>query len=340
VTRVLVIDDERLVRSLMAEILTEAGYEVVQAETAERALERLRDRRVSLVVSDIVMPGLGGLELLEEIRALRPSLPVVMVTGAGTHANLSEALARGAAGLVPKPFSHAELVHAVVTACERAERAAADLRARLLAPTLADALANAIEARETSLQGHGDRLARLAVRLGEDAGLGERELETVRLGAMLHDIGKIGIPDRVLLKPGPLEPDELALMRTHPLIGDRLVAPLDLLQDVRAVVRHHHERWDGLGYPDGLAGEAIPVAARIVAVADAIEAMSATRPYRPTLSRPEIARELERGGGAQWDPRLTELALALVRRGELRFEAGGLRLSRRGARARELAGTP
>jgi putative two-component system response regulator len=324
VNRILVIDDEAVIRDLMVEILERAGYEVVGAETAGRALELLDD--VTVVVSDIVMPGLSGIDLLDEVRKRRPSLPVVLVTGAGTYENLSDAVGRGADGFVMKPFSHADLQRAVAAAIERARRAEQDLRERLLAPTLAAALGNAIEARDSGMEGHCERLSALAIRLGESVGLAREELEQIRLGAVLHDIGKIGIPDSVLLKAGPLAPDELAFMRTHTLIGDRLLAPLELLAGVRPIVRHHHERWDGAGYPDGLAGEAIPLAARIVALADSIEAMSAHRIYRGALGREAILGELASGRGAQWDPRLVDLALELVGSGELNFDENGLEL--------------
>jgi putative two-component system response regulator len=322
--RVLVIDDEAVIRDLMLEILERAGYKVIGAATADRALGLLED--VTVVVSDIVMPGLSGLDLLDEVRKRRPSMPVVLVTGAGTYENLSDAVARGADGFVMKPFSHADLQRAVSAAIERARRAEQDLRERLLAPTLAAALGNAIEARDSGMEGHCERLSALAIRLGESAGLSREDLEQIRLGAVLHDIGKIGIPDSVLLKAGPLAPDELAFMRTHTLIGDRLLAPLELLAGVRPIVRHHHERWDGAGYPDGLAGEAIPLAARIVALADSIEAMSARRVYRGALGREAILSELAAGRGAQWDPRLVDLALELVGSGELNFDESGLEL--------------
>ncbi|MDQ4030047.1 MAG: response regulator [Actinomycetota bacterium] len=323
---VLVIDDEHVILDLMIEILADAGYVAVGASGAEQALELLADPDVSLVVSDITMPALSGLELLDLIRLTRPSLPVVLVTGAGTHGNLCSALARGADGLVMKPFAHQDLLDAVRTALDRARRSETELRERLLTPTLAGALANAIEAREPSLQGHCERLAALAVRVAERLGLSAQQMESVRLGAILHDVGKIGIPDRVLQKPGPFSADELALMRTHPLIGDRLLEPLDLLQNVRPVVRHHHERWDGAGYPDGLVEEATPIEARIVAIADAVEAMSARRAHSAPLQHAEIVRELRHGRGSQWDPEAIDVVLALIDSGELRFGEKGLRL--------------
>ncbi|HEX2506128.1 MAG TPA: response regulator [Gaiellaceae bacterium] len=332
-SRVLVIDDEQIIRDLMLEILEEAGYDAVGAPTAERALDLLADPEFELVVSDVIMPGLSGLELLEEVRQRRPSLPVVLVTGAGTYATLSEALARGAAGLVMKPFSHAEFRGAVASALERSQRSEEEVGERVLLPALATALANAIEARDAATRGHCERLATLACWLAERASLPPSEVEIVRLGAILHDVGKIGIPDRVLLKAESFDEDELELMRAHPAIGDRLLEPLPMLQSVRPVVLHHHERWDGAGYPAGLAGEDIPLVARIVSVADAVEAMWADRPYRGSLTVADIIRELEAGAGSQWDPHLTETMLAGIRCGDVAFGPAGIEvLARPGER--------
>jgi putative two-component system response regulator len=324
---ILVIDDDAVVRDVISEMLSIAGYEVVVAATAAEALELFIDDEIRLVVSDIVMPDMSGLELLEAMRLHRPSLPIVLVSGANTRDNLTEALTRGADGLVAKPFTQAELCEAVEKALERAGRSERDLRERLLAPTLTSALANAIEAREEGMRGHCERLTVLAMRLGLAFGLGEEEIETIRLGALLHDIGKIGIPDSILLKPAALTSDETELMRTHTIIGDNLLEPIDLLAAVRPIVRHHHERWDGLGYPDGLAGEAIPLGARIMGAADAVEAMSATRVYRGPLSEPEIVLELERGRGSQWDPTIVDLVLRLIETDAISFSADGLRIS-------------
>jgi putative two-component system response regulator len=322
-TRILLIDDEPVVRDLIAEILEEAGHDVTSAESAEQALLLVETLRPDLVVSDVVMPGLSGLELLELVRKRRPGVPVLLVTGAGTYDTLTKALTEGAAGLITKPFAHEDLRSAVTDALNRTKRAEDELRERLLAPTLATALANAIEARDSELHGHCERLAALAVRLAELRGLSEPEVESIRLGAILHDVGKIGIPDRVLLKPAALDDEEFAVIQTHTLIGDRLLEPLDLLESARPIVRHHHERWDGKGYPDGLVGDAIPLGARIVAVADAIEAMASTRVYCAATDAAGIAEELERCRGRNWDPSLVDLALGLLERGELVIGADG-----------------
>jgi putative two-component system response regulator len=325
-SRILAIDDEDVVRMLVVEILESVGHEVVGAESAEHALDLLDQGEFDLIVSDVVMPGLSGLELLEAARRRHASLPVVLVTGAGTYETLSQALTRGAAGLVTKPFAHAELQTAVSDALERATRTRDELRERLLAPTLASALANAIEARDSYLHGHCERLASLAVRIAEDLDIAPEDIETVRLGAILHDVGKIGIPDRVLLKPGPLDEEERRIIETHTEIGDKLLEPLDLLAAARPIVRHHHERWDGAGYPDGLAAEAIPAGARIVAVADSVEAMTSRQLYRKPLESGEIIAELQKHRGRQWDPAVVDVVLRLIASGELVLAQGGLRL--------------
>jgi putative two-component system response regulator len=325
-TDVLVIDDESIVRMLVVEILEAAGYAVTSAESAERALRLLEERDFDLVVSDVVMPGLSGLELLDLVRARSASLPVLLVTGAGTYDTLSQALTGGAAGLVTKPFAHAQLQSAVADALERASRSREELRERLLAPTLASALANAIEARDSYLHGHCERLAALAVRMAELLDLPAHEIETIRLGAILHDIGKIGIPDRVLLKPGPLDDEERRIVETHPEIGDKLLEPLDLLAAARPIVRHHHERWDGKGYPDRLEREGIPVGARIVAVADSVEVMSSRQLYRTPLTPTQVIEELRACRGVQWDPQMVDLVLTLIESGELQLSVEGLRL--------------
>ena len=326
-SRILVIDDEDVIRMLVMEILETAGHEVTGAESAERALGLLEHLEFDLVVSDVVMPGLSGLELLEAVRAHSASLPVVLVTGAGTYDTLSQALTRGAAGLVTKPFAHADLQAAVADALERSARSRDDLKERLLAPTLASALANAIEARDSYLHGHCERLASLAVRLAELLELPADDVETIRLGAILHDIGKIGIPDSVLLKPAALDDDERRIVETHPEIGDKLLEPLELLAAARPIVRHHHERWDGDGYPDGLAGAAIPLGAR-----DRRGRGLRRGDVRPSaLPAAAHARADRRGAAthsaaAQWDPALVDLVLALIDSGELQLGADGLRL--------------
>jgi len=304
-------------------MLARSGFAPIEASAFDDAMRLIDDPEVRLVVSDIVMPGPSGFELTEAVRQRRPSVPVLLITGAGTDRNLSEALARGAAGLIAKPFTMSELNHAVSAVLDRQRKSEEEVRTRFVPGVLADVLASVLEARDGSVHGHCDRLTDLASKLGERMGLDRRGLETVSLGALLHDIGKIGIPDSILLKPGPLDPQEWGLMRSHTEIGDRLLAPFPELEQVRKVVRHHHERWDGDGYPDGLSGIDIPLAARIVSVADAIEAMSVRRPYRDPLMPAVIVAQLEEGRGKQWDPTAVDCALELILMGSLLLERGG-----------------
>jgi putative two-component system response regulator len=324
--RILIIDDEQVVRDLIVDILAVAGYEPHAVSTPDEALAALGASELDLVISDIFMRDLSGLQLLEEVRRRHPSMPVVLITGRGTHAIVSEALAAGADGLVMKPFSQAELLRAVATALRRAARREAEVRDRLLPFAVAGVLSNAIEARDSSLQGHSQRLADLAARIGQECGVDENGLDLLRLGALLHDVGKIGVPDRILTKAGALTLEERALMRTHPLVGDRLLEPMDALAEVRPIVRHHHERWDGNGYPDGLAGVEIPLAARIIGLADSVEAMSGRRSYRAPLGRDAILAELRAGRAAQWDPALVDALVRLIETGVVGFTFDGLQI--------------
>ncbi len=324
--KVLVIDDEQAVRDLVVDILAVAGHEALAVSTPDEALAALDASGLDLVISDIFMRGLTGLQLLGQLRRRHPSMPVVLVTGHGTHAIVSEALAAGADGLVMKPFSQAELLRAVATALRRAASRETEVRERLLPFAVAGVLSNAIEARDPSLQGHSERLADLAARIGHECGIDDNGLELLRLGALLHDVGKIGVPDRVLTNAQALTLEERALMRTHPLVGDRLLEPLPALAEVRPVVRHHHERWDGNGYPDGLAGAEIPLVARIIAVADSVEAMSGRRLYRAPLGRDEILAELRAGRAEQWDPELVDAVIRLIDTGVVTFASEGLQI--------------
>jgi putative two-component system response regulator len=322
---ILIVDDEPAIRLLIAEILAKAGHRVLTAGSGPEAIGVLENEDVVLVLSDINMPGsISGLELIDALHARQPSLPIVLVTGSVDEASLQEALDRGAAGFIQKPFKAAELHKKVETAISRRLLTEVELRERLLAPTVASVLANAIEVRDSSMEGHTERLAALALEIGRRRGLSDQDLEALELGAVLHDVGKIGISDSILMKPGPLTGEERATIEQHTEIGDRMLAPLALLESVRPIVRHHHERWDGDGYPDGLAGEDIPLLSRIVSVADSIEAMSSQRPYRSPLREHEVVRELEDGRGRQWDPSLVDIALELIADGQLRFGPSGM----------------
>jgi HD-GYP domain-containing protein (c-di-GMP phosphodiesterase class II) len=175
-----------------------------------------------------------------------------------------------------------------------------------------EALANALEANDEYTSTHARWITDLALKVGGALGLDDEGLKKLELGALLHDIGKIGIPSEILTKPGRLTADERAIMETHPELGERIIAPIDRLQSVRAIVRHCHERWDGRGYPDSVTGEKIPIEARIIFVCDAYHAMTTDRPYRKRLSHPEAVRRLRESAGTQFDPHVVEVALAVL----------------------------
>ena len=325
--QILVLDDEPTIGALIEQLLGEVGYRVLLADCARQALEIVGRQQVDLVLSDVVMPGdISGFQVIDALRATRPSLPIVLITGAGTEEHMSAALDHGAAGFITKPFTAHELCEKVSTVLSRSALSELDLRERVLAPTVASVLANAIELRDGDMEGHTERLASLALEIGRLCGLEDADLIALELGAVLHDIGKIGIPDSILLKPGPLTVQERAVIERHTGIGDDLLAPLALLAPVRMVVRHHHERWDGNGYPDGLAEEQIPLLARIVAIADSIEAMSGARAYRKPRNREQVITELHKGRATQWDPVLVDLTLELIDEDRLRFGSGGMRV--------------
>ena len=289
VTRVLVIDDEPILLALMRETLEQAGYETVGASDAARALALLEDETICLVVSDIVMPRLTGIELLEKVQRERPSVPVLLVTGVDSHANLTGALAGGAAGLVAKPFSPAEFVDAVGRALERSTRAQRELRPAPLharrSPVRSRTRSRPARRACTATASGSPRSPSASAPRSASAGRSSSRSGSARSSTTS---ARSGSPTRSCSSPPRSRPTSSRSMRTHPVIGDRMLAPLELLDDVRPIVRHHHERWDGGGYPDGLGGEEIPVAARIVAVSDAVEAMSADRPYRDALPPAEV----------------------------------------------------
>lgn len=322
---ILAVDDQPEVLTLIARMLSGLGYRVITAASCAEAIQAVESEQVALVLADVTMPGgCSGLDLITAVQVLRPSLPVVLVTGSGTCANLTTALERGAAGIVGKPFTVQQLREGVQKALGRSLLAEVELRERALTPAVAAALAGAMEARQNSMAGHTKRLVALSREIGRAKALAASEFFELELGSILHDVGKIGIPDEILLKPGLLTPGERLVIETHVVIGDKMLRPLEQFSAVRLVVRHHHERWDGTGYPDRLAGEDIPLLARIVAVADAVEAMCGERSYRPPLGREDVLRELAAGRGTQWDPELTDIVLDLVHRRRLRFGAAGV----------------
>ncbi len=292
-------------RELIEACLADVECRVRLAADGPSALAAIDSAAPDLVLLDVQMPGMDGYTVCRRIKT-NPALrlvPVVMITALDRSEDRVQALEAGADDFMSKPVERLELVARVRSA----------LRLKSVYDRLDSAeqvifsLAAAVEAKDTYTERHTNRVAESARYLGSRMGLPEQDLDALYRGGIIHDIGKIGVPDAVLLKPGSLNADELVLMRAHPEIGENIVRPLRSGSDLLPIVRHHHEAFDGRGYPDGLRGTAIPLLARIVSVCDAFDALTNDRPYRSRLSEREALGILTGGAGRQWDPELVSL---------------------------------
>ena len=318
--RVLCVDDDEQVRGLIARVLASAGHECVAAANADEARDLLASQQFAAVLCDINLPGRSGLDLLRELRAQHPDVAPVMVTGRDDPSIANQALDLGAFGYVTKPFAPNELLIDVSNALHRRQvererrQESADALRGAYVETLRR-LSRAVEYHDGETGAHIERVGEHAAAIARALGLEESTAALLRLAAPLHDIGKIGIPATLLRKPGPLDAGERALMQEHTLHGRELLGGSgnDLLELASTIAWTHHERWDGRGYPLGLAGEEIPLAGRIVAVADVFDALTSDRPYRPARTADEAVAMLEDGRGTAFDPAVVDAFLGSVR---------------------------
>ncbi|HEV7905460.1 MAG TPA: HD domain-containing phosphohydrolase [Pyrinomonadaceae bacterium] len=330
-TRLLIADDEAEIRDILQECLCER-YDCRAVSSAEEVLALLATSKFDLIISDINMEGMSGLEMVPHVRKIAPETVIIMISGAQTIECAIEALRAGAFDYVTKPFDLRHVEMAVERAREHREllrskrcyenflEESIKLRTKELGAALASledayrttlkALAAALETRDTDTHGHSERVVSFSLRLGRELALNEEQLRALEFGALLHDIGKIGIPDRILRKPAALTDEEWTTMRQHPALGGQILRGIKFLEGASRVVGQHHERWDGTGYPQGLRGEEIDFNARIFAVADAFDAMVSTRVYRAGKPYEAAASELERHAGRQFDP---EVVTAFLR---------------------------
>jgi putative two-component system response regulator len=303
--KVLVVDDGAANRELIEACLAGVDCEIQLAADGPSALKAIEAAPPDLVLLDVQMPGMDGYQVCQRIKA-DPKLrlvPVVMITALNHSDDRVKALESGADDFMSKPVERVELV-ARVTSALRLKSVYDRLDS---AEQVIFALAAAVEARDSHTERHTRRVAEAARQLGLSLGLPEATLGALYRGGMIHDIGKIGVDDAILRKPGPLDAVELVKMRAHPVIGADIVRPLRSGSDILPIIRHHHEWFDGRGYPDGLREEEIPLNARIVAICDAYDSLVNDRPYRVARSVDEAIRILSEGAGKQWDPRLVEL---------------------------------
>jgi len=326
-SRILLIDDEPEITEILHDLLSEQ-YDCVSASSAEEALERLREKKFELVVSDITMPGMTGLEMLPHVKSISPNTVVVMISGMQTVESAIGALRLGAFDYLMKPFDLRQVEAVVKRALEHRELIVAKQRYETQLEDLVEqrtaeldkalasledayrstlkALTAALETRDSETHGHSERVVTYSLRLGREYGLDARQMKALEFGSLLHDIGKIGVPDSILRKPAKLTEEEWVLMREHPVHGQQILRGIEFLEGAARVVAQHHEKWDGSGYPLGAKGDEIDLCARIFAVADAFDAMTSDRVYRRGKSYEAASQELDDWAGRQFDPKVVE----------------------------------
>ena len=325
--RILIVDDEREITEILADLLSE-DYECLKAGSAEDALTSLQENEFQLVISDITMPGMSGLDMIPHVKQLSPDTVVVMISGMQTVESAIGALRLGAFDYLMKPFDLRQVEAVVKRALEHHELVVAKRRYENHLEELVEqrtveldkalnslegayrstlkALTAALETRDSETHGHSERVVSYSLRLGREYGLSSEEMKALEFGSLLHDIGKIGVPDSILRKPAKLTEEEWVRMREHPVHGQQILRGIEFLQGAARVVAQHHEQWDGSGYPLGVHGEDIDVCARIFAVADAFDAITSDRVYRRGKSYEAAAQELDDWAGRQFDPKVVE----------------------------------
>lgn len=321
---ILIVDDEEMVRRLLHQKLSSEGYRCEEAGGADQALDELRSNAVELVILDIKMPGKSGTELLPEIKASYPDTAVIMATAITDTRTAIQCMKEGAYDYITKPFNLDEVVLSIDRALEkrrlelenrdyqqhleqRVEAQARKIRASFLSAITA--LAYALEAKDKYTSGHSGRVAETSVAIATELGMPQDSIEKIRLAGLIHDLGKIGVRESVLNKLGRLTDEEFQHVKYHCEMGEHILTPIVEDEEILKVVRHHHERYDGTGYPDGLKYEQIPLGARILAVADSYDAMTSERPYRKAMSAEATCAEIERGKRTQFDPEVADAFL-------------------------------
>ena len=316
---ILIVDDQPVDRDLLAEVLQTEGYATATAEDGQVALDSFSRVRPDLVLVDAMMPHMNGYEVCKRLKHDPKTrlTPVVMVTSMSDTKDRVRGLKAGADDILAKPVDRTELLARVRSLLN--QKAYTDELER--AESVLCALALSIEGKDPYTEGHCERLSHYSVELGKRMGLPEEQLVALRRAGIVHDIGKVAVPDAVLLKPGRLTSQEMDIIRQHPIVGERICAPLNSFRGVLPIIRHHHEKLDGTGYPDGLRGEAIPLGARILTIVDVFDALTTERPYKSALSREDALQvmqdEVNRGW---WDREIFDSFAAIAPAGPMTKE--------------------
>ena len=336
VVAVLVVDDEEPIRNALQKFLKQQQFEVYAAGSADEALRQLRVHRITLMLSDIRMPGTSGVDLVPQALEIEPDLAILMLTAVNDATSAALCMQRGAMDYLTKPIELMDLGRAVQRAIKRREMLlenrhlnqwlkeevttrTAELhrqqhRMERISTATLEALVNALEAKDPYLRGHSARVADLSANLATELGLTEEEVDRVRMAGRLHDLGKIGTRDAVVNKEGPLTAEEFEHVKQHVVIGAQILAPLMHLGDVVLMVKSHHERYDGTGYPDGLRGEEIPLGGRIIATAEVYDALTTARPYQEKMTPEQAVERMADLSGTVLDTRVYDGLVRIVAR--------------------------
>ena len=308
---ILIADDDESIRSVLTEILGAEAYRIVHAQDGEEAIQVLERGEVDLALLDAMMPRRSGFAVCRELKSNPDTrlIPLILVTGLSGAEDRMQGIEAGADDFINKPVNRQELL-ARVRALLKLKQFTDELEH---AETVLFALALSIEAKDPYTEGHCDRLSQYSEELAKRLSLAEEERIALRRGGVVHDIGKVAVPDQILLKPGPLTPEERKVMEGHTVVGAGICSPLKSFRSVLPIIRHHHEKLDGSGYPDGLKGDAIPLTARILQTVDIYDALTTDRPYRKALT-PERALAIMREEAKRgwWDGALLDELQAMV----------------------------
>lgn len=308
---VLVVDDDTTNLIVVEKMLKPHGCSVETAVSGQEALDKVWERLPDVILLDVMMPGMDGFEVCRKLKGseLTRLVPIVIVTALQERDDRIKGIQAGCDDFISKPIDRLELI-ARVHALGQVKRLNDDLDH---AESVVLSLARAVEAKDHTTGDHCDRLIRLSQEFGKFLGLEDFQIRTLERVSVLHDVGKIGVPDSILLKPDKLTEDEWEIMRQHPILGEEICHPLKSLQDVSPIIRHHHEKWNGIGYPDGLLGDSIPYLARVFQVIDAFDALISERPYKHAFTIEDaittLREETEMG---YWDPDIIEKFLVFM----------------------------
>lgn len=313
---VLIIEDDIPYADMLKVALEHYRYLPYVAYSSTGGLDILKKKKVDLVLSDVGLPGISGIELTKKMEKMYLDIPVVLLTGLNDLSSVKKALRNGASDYLIKPVKIEELPVVIERNLERRRIESSRLQkntADILLKALR-ALMRALDAKDEYSSGHSQRVVVLAMRMADELNLAEEERYRLQLSAFLHDIGKIGMPDSILKKADSLEDYEFRKAKDHPVIGSKIIAEIEELSDVASIVRHHHERFDGTGYPDGLKGEAIPFFSRILAILDSYEALVSDRVYRKAIKTSQALQEIRKNAGRQFDPFLVDIFSRVIKR--------------------------